>query len=440
MSVPIDTRQGLLLHGNRLRMAGAQASSALRDAVQVNLMVRVALYLYILSIPFEWPGRPIPVEIPTLTGAFFLLSTVLNPSACFRRVPAALVWFAAFLWAFVLAVVINRVEHHIPALQYFLNILEVVLLLWVIYNVLTDERALRGMLIGLVIACSVRALMQVLGIGVTVHEEWTGGVRMTVLGQNTNLSSMVLAGGMAVVIGLQVSADRRFPRFGLLTWPLAALMGLAIVQSGSRGGILCAGAGLAVYAISGRSFFARLRNAVFAIAAIAALGWAVYNSEMMRGRLTFAIEQRQLAGRERIYPAALNMIRERPVFGWGPIENQYEIAQRINFRKFPYRDTHNMMLELFTATGLVGGIPFLIGLGLSVRGAWRSRRGPLGVLPLAMLFAVLMGTVPGTWMAAKIVWLAMALSLAAGAHMAGAEAALPWSRAQRMTMLERVGA
>jgi hypothetical protein len=50
-----------------------------------------------------------------------------------------------------------------------------------------------------------------------------------------------------------------------------------------------------------------------------------------------------------------------------------------------------------------------------------------------------MGTVPGTWMAAKIVWLAMALSLAAGAHMAGAETALPWSRAQRMTMLERVG-
>jgi O-antigen ligase len=133
------------------------------------------------------------------------------------------------------------------------------------------------------------------------------------------------------------------------------------------------------------------------------------------------------------------MIRERPVFGWGPIANQYEIAQRINFRKFPYRDAHNMVLELFTGTGLLGGIPFLIGLGLSVRGAWRARRGPLGVLPLAMLLAVLMGTVPGTWMAAKIVWLAMALGLAAGAYMARPEAALPWSRAERMTMMERMG-
>jgi O-antigen ligase len=439
MSVPLGTPPALLVHGNHLRLAGARTASAVREAVRVNLVVRVAFYLYVLSIPFEWPGRPIPIEIPTLTGAFFILSTVLHPSACFRRVPAALVWFAAFLWAFALAVIVNRVEHHVPALQYFLNLLQVVLLLWVIYNVLADQRVLRGMLIGVVIACAIRAAMQVLGIGVTVHEEWTGGVRMTVLGQNTNLSSMILAGGMAVVIGLQVSADRSFPRLGLLTWPLAALMGLAIVQSGSRGGILCAGAALAVYAISGRSFFARLRNALLAICAVALLGWAAYNSEMMRGRFAWALEERQLAGRERIYPAALTMIKERPVFGWGPIENQYEIAQRINFRKFPYRDAHNMVLELFTGTGLVGGIPFLIGLGLSLRGAWRARRGPLGVLPLAMLLAVLMGTIPGTWMAAKIVWLAMALGLAAGAHMARSEAALPWSRAERMTMLERVG-
>ena len=80
---------------------------------------------------------------------------------------------------------------------------------------------------------------------------------------------------------------------------------------------------------------------------------------------------------------------------------------------------HNLLLELLSTSGVIGTIPFLIGLGLCLRGAWRARRGPVGLIPLAMLAAVLTGTLSGTWIISKILWLALAVALAAGAHWAG---------------------
>src|SRR5256714_903516 len=53
---------------------------------QVQRVVRWALYAYICSIPFEMPGRSIPVEIPTLVGSVFLLATLLDRRAGGPRV------------------------------------------------------------------------------------------------------------------------------------------------------------------------------------------------------------------------------------------------------------------------------------------------------------------------------------------------------------------
>src|SRR2546430_3757008 len=54
--------------------------------------------LYICSIPFEMPGRSIPVEIPTLVGSVFLLATLLDRRAAYGRLPQSLVAFVVYLW------------------------------------------------------------------------------------------------------------------------------------------------------------------------------------------------------------------------------------------------------------------------------------------------------------------------------------------------------
>ena len=57
------------------------------------------------------------------------------------------------------------------------------------------------------------------------------------------------------------------------------------------------------------------------------------------------------------------MISERPILGWGPIENQFEIGARIGEEKKDRRDAHNIVLDLMTSTGFLGAIP----LGIEVR-------------------------------------------------------------------------
>ena len=393
-------------------------AAAARSAV--NPVLRWAFYLFVFSIPFEMPNRSIPIEIPTLTGSLFLLATLINPSAAFRRIPAAWLSVVCYLGVLGTLVVVEGVGHSADLTKLFGNLLLLALVFWVSFNLLADRPTLRGFLLTFALACVIRAAIQVFGIAVTRSpvygfSELPTGFRVSTFGQNPNLSAIILSAGMVVVLGLQAIPDRYFPRFGLLTWPLVALLAFAIIQGGSRGGLLCAGVGLVASAFRGRTRARQLWSGILALLAVAVLGWGALHSAAMRERIEES-EAGQLAGRARIYSIAWDLIRERPLFGWGPVGNEYEVGRRLEDPRFVSRDTHNLVLATLTSAGLLGSLPFLLAIGLCVRGAWRARTGPLGILPLAVLAAVLTGTMSGSWMASKILWMALALGLAAGAY------------------------
>jgi O-antigen ligase len=396
------------------------ASGAARAvaAPRVNGLVRGALYVYILSIPFEIPHRSFPVEVPTITGALFLATTLLSPGACYRRIPQAAVWFLLHVWILVALAIAFAVGDLGPALQQISLFLQVILLCITIYNVLADPRVFRGAIVALIVATAARAAVQVTGVAATRAAEWGGGERVTAFGQNANLSAMILSAGLVAVLGIRVLKSHRLPRPGLLVWPVAALLGMALIQTGSRGGLLCALVGLVTFWFApDQRLSRRIRNGVLGLLAGGALAWGALQDTAMRNRLANAGEG-NLAGREIIYPGAIEMIEERPLLGWGPVANQFELSRRLHLdtRKYPSRDVHNLLLELLSTSGVFGTIPFLIGLGLCVRGGWRARRGPAGLIPLAMLLAVLTGTLSGTWIISKILWLVLPIALAAGAH------------------------
>lgn len=388
-------------------------AAPVRAVSGVNPLVRAALYLFVASIPFELPKSALPMEVPTLTGLVLMLAVVIDLRAAVSRIPLPFVLFVShFLFSALVGTVVTT--HRDEMLKYLFTLFQVVGLFWVIANLLRDERTLRGVLWAFVLATFARALVQVTGLAATSRSVWTGGERVTAFGQNANLSAIILAVGLACTVGLVMTQQRRLPRLGLFAVPIAVVQALALIQTGSRGGLLCTGLGLSVYLFSGHSLGARFRNGLLGVVALGGLIWGASHSAMMRNRMTQAASEHNLAGRERIYPAALDMIRERPLVGWGPLENQYEIAQRIGEKVKPKRDAHNLMLESLTTTGIIGTVPFVIALFLCMRGAWVARHGPLGMLPLGMLLAVLGGTISGTWVASKILWLTLGVALAAG--------------------------
>ncbi|HEX7338117.1 MAG TPA: O-antigen ligase family protein [Gemmatimonadales bacterium] len=384
------------------------------NRLRTDLLLQGGLYLLVASIPFEYPGRTIPLEIPTLTGAVFLLATLLHPRRCYGRIPSPVLWFGAYLIVFWLALVASGGDYAAEAVSEFVVVLQGVLVLLAATNLMLDRQVAWRALVTLTAACTVRAALPFVGLGRTSDVVWTGGERVSALGQNANSAAMILAAGLVALIGLSLMRRRKSAAYFGVTGVVATLMGLAILETGSRGGLVALIGGVMVFALAAHTWQQRLRNGGIALSAVTLLSLAVLQVPMMKNRLVDSVAHGNLAGREQLYPALWTMFLEQPVLGWGPIANTYELALRVGQRDRPRRASHNIVLELLTSTGLAGAIPFLVGVGLAARSAWRARHGEHGVLPLALLATLLLANMSGDWLASKLLWFTLAYAFASG--------------------------
>ncbi len=375
--------------------------------------IRWALYVFVFSLPFEWPQRSIPVEVTTLTGAVFLLATLIQPARCFARLPTALSWFLAALTVFWVSFAVGGAAYPGDAMKAFVLRLQNLLAFWAAYNLMRDDHIATRTWLVFGIACVVLASFT-LGGAVNLDEDWVKkSGRVTLFGQNANHAGLILASGALTLVGLTYGRDRKLLRPRLLVWPLLALIGVALVKTGSRGSFLSLTLGLWTFSVGGRTILVKFRNTAVAVFAVVLLAWAAWRLPLMRERFQ-QVEEGNLAGRERIFPAAWGLFLERPLLGWGPAQNKYELARRVPEEFRTWRDTHNLVLELLTSIGVIGALPFLLGTGLCVWGAWKARDGDHGILPLAMVVALLMGNMSGNYIGLKLFWLVLAWAAAAG--------------------------
>jgi O-antigen ligase len=242
----------------------------------------------------------------------------------------------------------------------------------------------------------------------------TGGDRISALGQNANSAAMIMATGLLVVVGLTLMRRQRWSRSVMVPATVSILLGMAILETGSRGGFAALLGGVLVFALAASTWQERLRNGALALLAVSLLAISALNLPVMRNRLLDAAATGNMAGREQMYPALWTMFLEKPVMGWGPVNNTHELAARLGERTRSKRSTHNLLLELLTAGGLLITLPFLIGAWLCVHSAWRARSGAHGVLPLALLCSLFLSNMSGDWGGSKLLWLVLAYALASG--------------------------
>jgi O-antigen ligase len=367
-----------------------------RPAVTIHPLVRWAFYGFVFSLPFEYPNRSFAYEITMLSAAAFLATTIIQPRACFRAPPAAVWWLFGFLYAFGAAYVAAGGRDPSGTFRMFLLLVLIVLVVWVGGNLLREERIRTGALVVLAMGCVILALLQLSNVANAAGDEIE---RATVLGQNSNRTGRMLSLGMLAVIGLAYGRRDRFSWLGKVAWLIIPALGIAILQGGSRGALLALTLALGVFALSGRTFGAQVRNAVLTLLALVLLAWAAIASPLMQERFAKA-EAGNLAGREKIFPAAWSMVRDRPLLGWGPGNNKDELAVRLRLppQLHASRDTHNLVLEVLTSTGLVGGFFYFMALALCALSAWRARRGSEGLIPAAMMMAMLAGNMSGNYL------------------------------------------
>jgi O-antigen ligase len=386
-----------------------------RRAYEVKAVVRWALYAFVLLLPFESPNRIlVPYDITTVMGFVFLGATLINPRGCYRRIPAPYWCFFIYLYVFGVTFVLNGAWYapDPEVRKLFILVTQPLLISIAACNMMRDDRIARRALLTLVAGCVGLALLQAAGVADSMVDLGGKVQRATVLGQNPNRTSRLLGTGLLVVIGLTYGRERDGLRPRMIAWAPAALLLMAMIRSGSRGALLATGLGLLAFSLSGKTVEARIRNAAAMVVALLLAVTLALESEVMRARIELA-ESGNLAKREQIFPTAFAIFAEKPMLGWGPVANQYELGLRLPEHLDDRRDTHNLLLEVFTSTGVLGGIPFFLGLGLCFVGAWKVRRGLQGTLPLALMTMILAGNMSGNFLAFKIQWLMMGYVIAA---------------------------
>jgi len=385
------------------------------DLQSVNRIVQYGFYAFILSIPLEYPDRTIPVELHTLTGAAFLLVALLQSRVCFQRPPAPFWLFVIYLYVWTTLGVLTGPRDVSEFSTAFLIYVEEVLLFWTAYNLMRNEVIARNALTVFIFSCGLMALLLRSGLLESTSElgaRYSG--RLSGMGQNPNSLAGNFALAILVVLGLSYGANKHILRFRSLYLLLIPLMGVCLINTTSRGGFMALVVGLLMFALKRGNISSKVKIFTTVSVLLVLFVWGSYYSGSMWNRYQKTIEDGNMAAREEIFPDAWQMFLEKPLIGWGPVNNNYELAARTaeEGRENQQRDTHNLWLEVLTATGLVGAIPFFAGVWICSRAAWKARAMTFGILPFVLMSTLLVLNVSMNWIQSKQGWLVFAFALA----------------------------
>jgi O-antigen ligase len=190
-------------------------------------------------------------------------------------------------------------------------------------------------------------------------------------------------------------------------------LSLATVYTGSRGAVVALMVGLSVYLVPYWKNRWRMSTIIVALIAMAGLAYIAANTPVFYERWLDYTEEGDTSSRDIIYANALDMISERPLVGWQPVVFNYELGSRTGNTRSGAKDAHNIFLHLFLEVGVIGAVPFVIGLWLCGQGAWKARNRNPGLLPLALLVASLAGGMSSTPIYSKALWFVLAVTVAA---------------------------
>ena len=250
--------------------------------------------------------------------------------------------------------------------------------------------------------------------------------RSSLMGLDPNAAAALFGLGAVCILGdFQISTSKR-----LSVRLFAALLAvptliLAILQTGSRGGLLALIAGILGLVVCG-SKATRMKRSLIAVAAAGVLGMLILR-EFQQGteaasRLSKSWNDGDTAGRTEIFDAAWPMFLERPLLGYGGANNYFTLGRRLNYASgsgdLYYRGTHNLYLAVLTEVGLVGAVPFLCALLYALWSGWLYGRRTGDARPFGLMCALFTINSSLTTHEDKVFWIVLAAAVACGSERA----------------------
>ena len=348
----------------------------------------------------RWHYGPLPT---TLLETGILLTAVLFALESWRlrtwpewRTPLS--WPAAlFVIAGAISVIVAP-DHRAALGLYRADILEPIAFFVILGTVIRSWNQARWILLGLAIAGAEACVPNAFVVAQAIRHH-TLNVAIAppvVIYQTANAVALFAVPLLAVAAALLVYAPERRDRIGALAFMLVALPGTFL--SFSRGGYL---------ALLGIGIILALthRWRIVLVATIAVVALALSRIPQVASRIGHEFNpsdpNNSLQERYRLWGATLRMLKEHPIFGAG-LSGFKQTVDR--YRNGVYTEQliypHNIVLNFWSETGLLGLAAFAWILVQTARTAWRGwRNGParwrslqLGVM-LMLVGVVLHGLV-----------------------------------------------
>ena len=393
---------------NRHPIAAPSAS-----ANQAYFFIRWSFYLFAFFIPLENVnlfGITVFFSITKMAGVLFAGLVCLQPGLCLARPPKAFWCFVAYGLVNVFAALVVSKHETAPFISPLFTLAQNIVMFWMSFNLMRNDKCAKWALMWFSAGTIVVSLAIWGGIGETVTAT-QAGERVSGLGADLNVFAYIGSFGALVLLGLALGRAEVKTTWALLPYPLALLLIVRVIGTGSRGGMLCLGIGLLVLLFRGGRFNTRLKAMAIIAMVLVAGAREFLRSDVALERWRSTLETGELAGRENILGESCRMVMEKPLFGWGPVTHLHELGDRTNVGEeaaWESRDTHNDLLWAMTATGLLGTIPLVLGVGLCIWSAWRGRKASQGYLPLVLALAVLTMSMSLTIHIRKVTWLMLA--------------------------------
>jgi O-antigen ligase len=384
---------------------GARGAFSARD---LPLMVRWSFLLFIGTIAFDmWSSAKLCGLL--FFAIYFVYHNPLSRKRSFPPIPGVMIWFMIYVAVYALNGLFLPTERLDEFFTHLFTLVQVIVFCWIASDILQEEKIAKKALLTYSIASVMLAFGLLLSLpGFSIVGEG-GTERMSAIGANANSLAAVMALAVVVLLGLWLNLpDKSLTRSMWMFGSMFALS-LATVYTGSRGGVVVLMVGLSVYLIPYWKKRWRMSAVIVALIAMAGLAYVAATTPVFSERWLDYYDGQE-STRDRVYEEALVMISQRPLVGWQPVEFWYELGSRTYARSI--RDAHNTYLHLLLEVGIVGAVPFLIGLWLCGQAAWKARNRNLGLLPLAIFLATLAEGMSLTSIHLKPTWFFLAVTVA----------------------------
>lgn len=393
--------------------------------------VRAAYYAFLLWIPIETiaflktGGDGGGITLSRFLGFLLFGLALIEWRTCFRKIPAAFWMLAWYLAAYTASQLWIPRELDARFSEQRMTLLQMAALFLISANLFADSEFRGSLLRFYGWWVSLVAVGMMLGIFGGQFRNAAG--RSSISEQDPNVAAGFFALGAICLAGdSRIFTSRSFgPRLFMTLLAISALI-LAILRTGSRGGLIVFVTGILGLAVCGAAA-TRAKRALIAGAVIGVFGIMVFR-EFRQGtaaasRLSETWNQGDTAGRTKIYEAAWSMVREKPFMGHGGAKNLFTLGAHLNRTSgnFYYRDTHNLLLAVLTEVGLIGAVPFLAAILYALWKGWRYGRLTGDAVPFALVCAQITINTSLTGYQEKLFWIVLAAAVACGLELDAAE-------------------